>query len=118
MRDPAKLKAFHLADDLALHMYKATATFPRHEQFGLTTQMRKAAVSIPSNIVEGCGRDTQGDYVHFLDISYASACELQYQVSLAHRLGYLKKAPHDTLQSKCTETCKVLNALIRSLRQG
>ena len=117
MRDHTKLKAFQLADDLATHVYRATVAFPRHEQFGLTTQMRKAAVSIPSNIVEGSARDTQGDYLRFLDISYGSACELQYQISLAHRLGYLKKAPHDTLHSKCSETCKVLNGLIRSLRR-
>ena len=118
MRDHRKLKAFQLADDLALHVYSATALFPRGEQFGLTTQMRRAAVSIPSNIVEGCARKTQADYLRFLDISYGSACELQYQASLAHRLGYLKKTPHDSLDKKCTETCKVLNGLIRSLREA
>jgi len=117
MRDHTKLKAFQLADDLVVDVYRATAAFPRHEQFGLAAQMRKAAVSIPSNIVEGSARDTQGDYLRFLDISYASACELQYQISLARRLGYLKTAPHDTLHSRCTETCKVLNSLIRSLRR-
>lgn len=117
MRDHAKLKAFQLADALAPRIYKATSAFPREEQFGLTAQMRRAAVSIPSNIVEGCARDSQADYVRFLGMAYGSSRELQYQLSLAHRLGYLKKAAYDALQGTCTELSKVLNGLIRSLRK-
>jgi len=118
MRDHTKLKAFQLADDLAVAIYQSTASFPKQEQFGLTSQMQRAAVSIASNIVEGCARHTQADYLHFLDTAYGSSCELQYQLSLAHRLGYLPASAYPPLQELCTRTCRTLNALIRSLRQA
>ena len=117
MRDHKKLKAFQLADDLAVAVYKATMSFPSEERFGLSIQMRRAAVSIASNIVEGSARHTLTDYIHFLDIAYGSACELEYQVSLAHRLGYLDESALASLGTACSETSRTLNALIRSLRQ-
>jgi len=117
MRDHTKLRAFELADELALAIYEATAGFPRHEQFGLTQQVRRAIVSCASNIVEGCARHSQNDYVRFLDIAYGSACEAQYQISLAARLGYLSERNADGLTDACRETAKVLNGLIRSLRR-
>jgi len=116
MRDHTKLRAFHLADELAVAVYGATRSFPREEQYGLTSQMRRAALSIPSNIVEGCARHTQADYLHFLDMAYGSLRELDYQASLAFRLGYLKPDAHNMLHGQCEETSKVLAALIRSLR--
>ncbi|MBC8876859.1 MAG: four helix bundle protein [Planctomycetes bacterium] len=116
MRDHKKLRAFELADELALAVYRATRTFPREEQFGLTSQMRRAAVSTPSNIVEGCARHSERDYVHFLDIAYGSCRELEYQISLSYRLGYLAGDAHASLAAACEETSKVLNGLIRSLR--
>ena len=116
MRDHTKLRAFELADSLALLVYRSTSRFPRDEQFGLTAQMRRAAVSIASNIVEGCGRETSGDYIRFLDIAHASARELEYQISLARRLEYLAKADADDLVRVAEETCKVLNGLLRALR--
>ena len=90
MRDHKRLKVFHAADELALLVYKVTRGFPREEQFGLTSQMRRAAISVPSNIVEGCARPTEADYIRFLGTSFASLQELQYQGSLASRLGYLR----------------------------
>jgi len=114
MRDHTKLRAFELADHLAITIYKCTASFPREEQFGLTSQMRRAAVSIPSNIVEGCARDSGADYIRFLDIAFGSLRELEYQASLAHRLGYI--SDFEPLAAVMTETSKVLGALIRSLR--
>lgn len=116
MRDHAKLRAFELADALVLLVYRGTATFPREEQFGLTAQMRRSAVSIASNIVEGCARHSPADYIRFLDMAYGSARELEYQISIAHRLGLLPDEAHIHLKPVCVETCKVLNGLIRSLR--
>ena len=117
MRDHTKLRAFQLADELAIAVYQGTRDFPREETFGLTSQMRRSAVSIGSNIVEGCARHTETDYLHFLDIAYGSARELQYQASIASRLGYLNANRSRKLEEMCKETSKVLNALIRSLRR-
>ena len=115
MRDHTKLRAFELADEVALLTYKFTVTFPREEQFGLTSQMRRAAVSVPSNIVEGCGRDSTADYIRFLDSAFGSLRELEYQASLADRLGF---APTESeLPAKLIEASKVLGALIRALRK-
>jgi four helix bundle protein len=114
MRDHTKLRAFELADQLVMAIYKNTLSFPRDEQFGLTAQMRRAAISVPSNIVEGCARDSCPDYLRFLDIAFGSLRELDYQASVAHRLGYL--SDYGPLAALMTETSKVLAALIRSLR--
>jgi four helix bundle protein len=118
MRDHHKLRAFHLADQLALAVYRSTRNFPREELFGLTSQLRRAAVSVPSNIVEGCGRNSEADYVRFLDIAYGSAREVQYQLSLSYRLGFLTDAKYAELDELSKETTKVLNGLIRSYRVG
>jgi four helix bundle protein len=117
MRDHKKLKAFQLADVLALKVYKATAHFPKEEQYGLKAQLRKSAVSTPSNIVEGCARNTEADYLRFLDIAFGSSRELEYQVSLAFRLGYLGQDVYKELEGDSVETSKVIGGLIRSLRR-
>ena len=116
MRDHTKLKAFQLADELAVLAYRATRGFPREELFGLTAQIRRAAVSAASNIVEGCARPTEADYLHFLNMAFGSLREVEYQLSLSHRLGYLSAESFTSLQSHCISTSKVLAALIRSLR--
>jgi four helix bundle protein len=116
MRDHKKLRAFELADQLALFVYKQTKDFPREEVFGLTSQMRRAAVSVASNIVEGCARNSVADYIRFLDMANGSVCELEYQISLADRLGYVPDAAE--LNALVVETAKVLNGLIRSLRNS
>ena len=108
MRNHKKLRAFELADKLVMLVYKATSNFPREEQFGLTSQIRRAAVSVASNIVEGCARNSISEYLRFLDISYGSAREVEYQLSVAYRLGYIKSAVYEPLHSHCIETSKVL----------
>ncbi|TWT80513.1 hypothetical protein CA13_19540 [Planctomycetes bacterium CA13] len=117
MRDHTKLRAFELADELVLLVYRFTTSFPSSEQFGLTSQLRRAALSIPSNIVEGCARHTEADYIRFLDIAHGSAREVEYQITVAQRLGYLTDEQSQTLIAKSVETSKVLNGLIRSLRR-
>lgn len=116
MRDHTKLRAFELADALALRVYELTRAFPTDERFGLVAQMRRAAVSAACNIVEGCARHTEAEYLRFLDMAYGSARELEYQASLAFRLGYLSKEQYDTLSGACVETSKVLSGLIRAIR--
>lgn len=118
MRDYRKLKAFELIDQLVLMIYKVTASFPREEQFGLTSQLRRAAVSAASNIVEGCGCNTESDFLHFLDMAFGSFREAEYQLSLAYRLGYLNESTYSCIQTHCIETSKVLAAFIRSIRKA
>ena len=114
MRDYNKLRAFQLADDLA--MYRHNATFPDAERFGLTTQLRRAAVSAPSHIIEGCARSTLSDYLRFLDISYGSSCEVQFQLSQSRRLGFANDADFRRTHDLAVETSKVIGGLIRPLR--
>lgn len=78
MRDRSALRGLEFADRLTVLVYDHSRDFPRSEQFGLTSQMRRAAVSVPSNIVKGCARDSIADYILFRDIAYASARELEY----------------------------------------
>jgi four helix bundle protein len=117
MRDHTKLRAFELADDLVLNVYRNTADFPREEMFGLTSQLRRAAVSVPSNIVEGCARSSEGEYLRFLEIAYGSAKEVEYQIGLSRRLEFLEESAHDDLATRASETAKVLNGLIKALRR-
>ena len=88
-RDHRKLDAFTLADQMAIAVYLGTADFPKSETYGLRSQLRRAAVSIPTNIVEGCARESSGDYLRFLDIALGSARETIYLISLATRLSML-----------------------------
>jgi four helix bundle protein len=117
MRDHRKLRAFELADELVLLIYQATVGFPRDEQFGLTSQLRRATVSVASNIVEGCARNSQADFVRFLDIAFGSLKEAEYQISIAVRLNYLNGQLASELSAKAVETARVLSGLVRSMRE-
>lgn len=116
MRDHRQLRAFQLADELVLAVYQATRCFPPDELYGLRSQIRRSAVSVPSNIVEGCSRATDADYARFLEIAFGSLRELSYQLDLSHRLGFIEEAGWKTCQSLFIEADKVLVALIRSKR--
>lgn len=103
MRDHTKLRAFAMADEVAVLSYQVTAGFPKEEMFGLTSQIRRAAVSVPSNIVEGCARDSEADYLRFLHMAFGSLRELRYQVDLARRLGFLAEQTLALLEPKIIE---------------
>lgn len=116
MRDHRKLRAYVLADAIALRIYAITRNFPKEEMYGLTSQMRRAAVSVPSNIVEGCARSTQSEYVRFLEIAFGSLRELHYQLSPSHRLDMVLEVDFHDLSGMCSECEKVLTGLMRSMR--
>ena len=97
-------------------VYRTTTEFPKEELFGLRSQIRRAAVSVPSNIVEGCARDSEAEYLRFLNIAFGSLRELRYQLSLSKRLGFLRNEDLSLLEPKVVETEKVLNGLIRAPR--
>ena len=104
-----------MSNELAIMVYKVTKNFAREEIFGLTSQIRRSAVSVPANIVEGCARRSSKDYVHFLNISLSSLPELGYYFELSLKLGYLSENDFDTLHSSYLSAAKSLNALISSL---
>ena len=116
MRDHTKLRAFELADEVVLLIYRATREFPKEEMYGLTSQMRRAAVSVPSNIVEGCARESQAEDLRFFEIAFGSLRELHYQLGLSKRLGYSDEHEISNCESKIVWAEKVLGALLRSMR--
>ena len=103
--------------ELALEVYKITAGFPREETYGLVSQARRAAVSIPSNIAEGYQRGSRKEYVQFLNIAYGSAAELETQLSLAHDLEMLAEDGYTRVIGLWQEVSKLLFTMIRSLRR-
>ena len=101
---------------LTAEVYRFTAAFPASEQFGLTNQMRRAAVSVASNIAEGYGRSTKGEYVLFLGHARGSICELQTQLVIAEMLKFGSPEPRNSAEQLANETSRMLNALMKKLR--
>ena len=116
LRDFRNMKVWEKAHLLTLRVYKATAGFPRAELYGLTSQVRNASSSIPSNIAEGCGRSTEAEFAHFLQISMGSASELEYRLLLSRELQYLDSTNHLELEAQVTEVKRMLASLIRKLK--
>ena len=109
------LRVWHHAMDLALETYQGTANFPKQEIYGLAQQMRRAAVSIPSNIAEGKGRCTDKDFRRFLFQARGSLLELETQIVLAVKLQYLSEAQSRKLQSLAMQVARSLAGLINAL---
>lgn len=110
-----ELKVWQKSYHLCLELYRVTNDFPSEEKFGLSSQMRRASISIPSNIAEGYGRKTIPDYIRCLYIAYGSICELETQLLLSGDLGYLTEENLRVLLEKTKEAERMLMALIKSL---
>src|SRR5213083_1059833 len=103
--------------DLVVAIYRITATFPKDERFSLVDQLRRAAVSVPSNVAEGHGRSRTGDYLRHLSVSVGSLNEVETQVQIARRLEYITEEDQRQLLDSCNAIAKMLGGLIRSLRR-
>ena len=115
MQDFRRLKVWQLGHEFTLAVYAATAKFPRSESFSLTSQLRRSASSIPSNIAEGCGRGSNADFARFLQTARGSASEADYQLQLAHELNYVDQDTYADLR-RVDELQRMLSSLIRTLR--
>ena len=116
MQDFRKLAVWKRSHELTLLVYKASGSFPRDELFGLTSQFKRAASSIPANIAEGCGRDTNADFARFLQIAFGSASELEYHLLLARDLGFLPVPDYGQLESEVTAIKRMLTGLLQKIR--
>jgi four helix bundle protein len=115
MRNFRELKVWEKAHRVTLAMYEATAQFPPSELYGLTSQIRRSASSIPANIAEGCGRSGEAELARFLKIAMGSASELEYHILLASDLNFLSKAEYERLENDVTEIKRMLTSLIQKL---
>jgi four helix bundle protein len=111
MGDFRKLRAWEAADDLAVAVYRATNGFPADERYGLRSQLRRAAVSVPSNVAEGAGRNSNPEFRRFVQIALGSANEVAYQVHLAGRLSYIPNETVLELGAKVESVKRMLSAL-------
>jgi four helix bundle protein len=116
MRPHQNLEAWSKAVDLVIDLYKATEPFPREEKFGLTSQIRRAAVSVPSNIAEGAARRSSKEFGYFISNAQGSASELETELIIAHRLGYLSEGAFAELLSKLERIGRLMTGLSRRVR--
>jgi len=116
MKDFKKLKVWQKAHRLTLDVYKASTTFPREELYGLTSQIRRSCLSIPSNIAEGCGRGSDTDFARFLQISMGSSSEVEYLLILSRDLQILKNDEYETLNDDVIQIKRMLTSLMKTLR--
>ncbi|HUE39414.1 MAG TPA: four helix bundle protein [Candidatus Binatia bacterium] len=117
-RDPHRFRAFVVADALVVELYRATRDFPAMERFGLQSQLRRGAVSVAANFVEGCARPSQNDFAHFVTIALSSASEVRYLVDLAGRLDMVAVADAERLTAAYGAVIRQLQALLGVLRSG
>lgn len=116
MHNYKELKVWEKAVNFAVDVYKSTDGLPPDERFGLTSQLRRSAVSVSSNIAEGAGRNTKGEFNQFLGIAYGSICELETQLIIAEKLSFIKKNELEKLENELIEIQKMIYNLKKSLK--
>ena len=117
MRDFRKYEVWQLSHSLVLNVYSISKNFPQSEIYGLTSQLRRAATSIPTNISEGCGRSTDAEFARFLHITLGSAHETEYLLQLAHDLGYIEEITYQSLHLKINEVKRKVYHLEQKLKK-
>ena len=117
VKDYRDLIVWQKAMDLVETIYRTTAAFPKEEIYGLTSHVRRTAVSIPSNIAEGNGRNTTRDYLHFLGMAYGSVKEVETQVLIAERLRYIDSSHSSRLVQMTAEIARLISGLVNSLNR-
>jgi four helix bundle protein len=117
MKDFRNFTVWQKSHQLTLDIYKVLNNFPKEELFGLTSQMKRSSSSIPTNIAEGCGRNTDKDFGRFLVIAFASANELEYQIILSTDLKYINTEISEKLMLQIEEIKKMLNSLLSTLNK-
>jgi len=118
MKDFRKLSVWQKSHKLAVMIYQETKKFPKEEVYGITSQLRRAIVSIPTNIAEGCGRGSDKDFAKFAQISIGSASESEYLILLSNELGYIEEDVSDHLIEKVCEIKRMLTSLIKNLHKS
>ena len=116
MKDYRKLEIWLRSHQLTLSVYATTKSFPKEELFGLISQIRRACSSVPANIAEGCGRDSDAELKRFLDIAHGSASELEYLLLLARELGYLPNDRYREIIEELSQIKRMLGAFCRKLK--
>jgi len=116
MLNPNKLEIYATAKDLAFRIYEVSKRFPIEEKYGVTNQMRRAAMSVGANIAEGCGKNSKQDLIKFLSISLGSCFELSYFLEMTKRIGYLETENFDDIYPTSIKLSKQIGAFIQSLR--
>lgn len=113
-----QLNVYVKAKELVARVYRLLKKFPKEEQYALCDQLRRAAVSIPSNIAEGCGRETQKEQTHFLNIAYGSLMEIYSQLDVACDLGYITNHEFEQMEVMVNEEAKMLAGMIKKRREA
>jgi len=116
MQNFRNIEVWKKAHDIVKSVYKATVSFPASELYGITSQIRRASISIPTNIAEGCGKGSNADFVRYLQISFGSGNEVEYLLLLSFELNYLDKSTYESLAIQIEEVKKMLSGFIKKLK--
>jgi four helix bundle protein len=116
MQDFRKLKVWDKGHELALETYRVTTSYPNDEKYGLVQQLRRASLSIPVNIAEGCGRGSDADFARFVQMAMGSACEVECELLLSRELGFISEKDYEVLLIDVSEVKRMLSALIVRLK--